>query len=312
MTLFYRVVVLTLLLVSISASSSAAWSRTGHMVIAGIAFRSLSPDLQLQYTELLSHHPDYTSWKSDFDSLNVDIELGEYLFMRASYWPDVIRRQGSSEYDHPTWHYTNYPLTMAALTGADSTIGASLTPENDVRFGFDESLRVLFDESATMENRAAHLSWVIHLVGDVHQPMHAVASVSEMYPEGDRGGNLFFVRPTERSPGMNLHAYWDSLLGRSDDVRTARNETTRILALVSPDHKPAESDNTRVNDWALESRSYAIEYVYLRGELTATDSENRIRAAILPSDYAQNAKQVAEKRAVKSGFRLARVISEKG
>ena len=309
MTFLLRGMLLTLVFLSTSSSVSAAWSRTGHMVIAAIAYRALPPQLQTEYTELLSHHPDYTSWKNSYDSLYVDIELGEYLFMQASFWPDVIRRSRTSIYDHPTWHYTNYPLTMAALTGEVSDVAASITPENDVRHGFNESIRILFDESSSLESKAAHLSWVIHLVGDIHQPMHAVASISDMYPEGDRGGNMFFVRPDSSSGSVNLHSFWDSLLGRSDDARKARNETTRLIHLVGPTHKPTENDRTRVTEWALESRKHAIEHAYLKGTLKATDAENRLQAEVLPPDYAHNAKQLAEQRAVISGYRLARVIS---
>lgn len=311
MTSILRVVTLVLLVSGLFASSSAAWSRTGHMVIGAIAYRTLSPEWQKSYTELLAHHPSYELWKGTYEMLDVDIELGEYLFMQASFWPDVIRRGGASEYDHPTWHYTNFPLTMSVLTGETSEVSASLTPDNDVRYGYEESIRILFDESQSLESRAAHLSWVIHLVGDIHQPMHAVAFVSEMYPEGDRGGNLVFIRPAAESEGINLHAFWDGLLGRSDDVRNARNETTRLIQLVAPDHKPGVGDATRVNDWALESRGVAIEYAYLQGALKATERENRAQAMILPPEYAGNAKQIAEKRAVQSGFRLARVISGK-
>ena len=311
MTSLLRVALLLLILSTVPVYTSAAWSRTGHMVIGGIAYRTLSPEWQTHYTELLAHHPFYEIWKATYDSLSVDVPLGEYLFMQASFWPDVIRRGGVSPYDHPTWHYTNYPLSVATLTGQQTEIEASITPENDVRFGYNESMRILFDESASLESRAAHLSWVIHLVGDIHQPMHAVASVSTMYPEGDRGGNLFFIRPNEDSEGVNLHAFWDGLLGRTDDVRNARNETTRLIHLLGPQYRPASQDKTQVTEWALESRALAIEYAYLKGTLKATDRENRLEAAVLPADYAGNAKQVAERRAVVSGLRLARVISEK-
>ena len=86
------------------------------------------------------------------------------------------------------------------------------------------------------------------------------------------------------------------------------NETTRIITLVAPEKKPAADDRSDIYDWALESRSLAIDYVYLRGTLPATLWENRANAAILPENYSKNAKKVSEERAVLAGFRLARML----
>lgn len=311
MLIFQRAVryVLLLFIFSLPLSECVAWSRTGHMVIAAMAYRTLPAELQESYTELLTHHPDYAAWKSDYDKLEVDIELGEYLFMQASFWPDVIRRAGSI-YDYPTWHYTNLPLRPGVFSGEITEIESTLTPENDVVFGFNESVRTVQNSSLPMEQRAAHLSWILHLVGDVHQPLHTVALVSEIYPEGDRGGNLFFVRPTEESRGVNLHAFWDSLLGRSDQVRNARNETTRLLHGTEASYRPPEGDTTRIGDWTLEGRALAIEYVYVRGTVGSALEENKEQAPLLPSDYARIAKGVAEQQAIKAGIRLARILGE--
>lgn len=68
---------------------------------------------------------------------------------------------------------------------------------------------VLNDDSADDEEKAKHLCWLFHLVGDLHQPMHTTALfTTERFSEGDRGGN-----ETEITPGSNLHSFWDSRLG---------------------------------------------------------------------------------------------------
>ena len=302
------VALFVLLSLVLPVTQSVAWSRTGHMIVGAMAYRLLPADLKIAYTEILQHHPDYETWKKDYDALTVDIEPGEYYFMQASFWPDVIRRT-ESVYDHPTWHYTNLPVRPGVFTGEITEVEPTITPDNDVIFGYEESLRILFDESKSMEERAAHLSWVIHLVGDIHQPLHSVALVSDVYPEGDRGGNLIFVRPTAEAQGINLHAFWDSLLGRSSDTRNARNETTRLMFGADSTLWSPENDQTLIMDWAIESRALAIDYVYLRGELIGVTPERRDIAPVLPDDYARNAKSVAEKRVVVAGHRLARVIS---
>ena len=298
-----------LLLFMLPVSHSFAWSRTGHMIVAAVAYRSLPPELQTAYIEILKHHPDFPVWERDYGLLTVDIDPGEYYFMQASFWPDVIRRAGSV-YDHPTWHYTNLPLRPGVFSGEITEIEATITPDNDVVFGYNESLKIFFDESKLLEERAAHLSWVLHLVGDIHQPLHSVALVSDVYPEGDRGGNLFIVRPTAESEAINLHALWDGLLGRSADIRNARNETTRLLYASNTESWVPDADRTSIDDWAVESRQLAIDYVYLNGNLMGELPDNRDNAPVLPALYTKNAKEVAEKRVVVAGFRLARAISE--
>ena len=67
--------------------------------------------------------------------------------------------------------------------------------------------------SALAANKAVVLCWIFHLVGDVHQPLHVVSMFTPELPDGDRGGNLIFVRPRPDSPPMRLHAFWDNATG---------------------------------------------------------------------------------------------------
>jgi hypothetical protein len=161
------------------------------------------------------------------------------------------------------------------------------------------------DTSAAPVERAAHLSWILHLVGDLHQPLHSVALVNEIYPEGDRGGNNVFVRAAADRRPINLHAFWDGLLGTRHDVRDARNEATRLLEIGENTQVQSGSE---VRSWVLESREQAIQYVYLRGELRGETGENREAAPVLPADYARQAKSTAERQAIRAGFRMARLL----
>ena len=78
------------------------------MVIAAEAFRQLSPELKAQVIEVLKAHPDYEQWVKAYHP-NPNMDLAAYVFMRGSTWPDEIRRSGSP-YDHPEWHFIDYPL----------------------------------------------------------------------------------------------------------------------------------------------------------------------------------------------------------
>src|SRR5271156_5565371 len=85
-----------------------AWDGAGHMAIAAEAFRQLPPELKAQAVEVLKAHPDYQEWVYAYHP-NPTVDLAAYVFMRSSTWPDEIRRSGSP-YDHPEWHFIDYPL----------------------------------------------------------------------------------------------------------------------------------------------------------------------------------------------------------
>ncbi len=280
--------------------ASFAWSRTGHMMIAAMAYRELPPDLQQKYASLLQYHPEFGTWQAAYEALSVEIAFGEYLFMEASIWPDQIRRSGSG-FDHPTWHYTNYPVIPGGFP-----LKETLTPEDDILFGLAQSKRILADASADNIERAAHLSWVLHLVGDMHQPLHTVALVNSVYPNGDRGGNDIYVRVTANRKAINLHAFWDGLLGTSHDVRKARNEATRLHQTIEVE--PVER-NAKARDWVVEMRVLAIDHVYLKGALSGATKDTQEQAPVLPEGYTSTAKAIAERQAVLAAKRMAYILA---
>jgi len=158
---------------------------------------------------------------------------------------------------------------------------------------------MLSDPKTSAEERAAYLAWLIHLVGDIHQPLHCCSLVNETYPQGDKGGNEFYVKPASR--GIKLHSLWDGLLGTSGKPAGAPSITPfEIEAQHTRKSLPELKKNTTPKTWSLEGRELAVERGYLRGELKGgTSSES---APAMPEDYAKNAKIVAEKQAA-----LARV-----
>ena len=301
---FLLVTATALCLIIVQAVPAQAWSKNGHMIIAAMTYQALPDALQLKYTNLLHKHPDFHNWDKAYGQLDVEIELGEYLFMQASIWPDAIRRKGNI-YDHPTWHYTNFPVTPDNFLMEET-----LTPENDVIFAIQESRRILADQSASAIDQAAHLSWILHTIGDLHQPLHCVAFVNETFPEGDRGGNLFYVRPAASSRGVNLHAYWDGLLGTSGNVRDSRNDAIKLWKSLAGNLHRATPEDFSVRAWALEGREVAIADVYLNGTLKESIEEFKSAASILPEAYGRRAKSIAQERAVIASLRLLHLLSE--
>ncbi len=197
-----------------------AWSGAGHMVIAAEAWHELSPGVRAKVTELLKSHPDYPKWESAFSPASPNLDLNIYIFMRASTWPDEIRRHGS-QYDHPQWHYVDYPLKPPSFP-----VEPGLSPNDDILYGIAQCEKILADANAPAQERAIYLSWLIHLIGDIHQPLHCASLVNETYPVGDKGGNDFYLKPGSR--GIKLHALWDGLLGTSSKPQSRLNYALEI------------------------------------------------------------------------------------
>ena len=174
-----------------------AWSGPGHLAIAAEAYRELSPELKAEAFEVLKAHPDFAKWEKAYHP-NPNLDLPMYVFMRSSTWPDEIRRSGS-KYDHPNWHFIDYPLRPPAFP-----LEPGPKPTDDVLFGVAQCEKTLSDTNANPELRAVSLSYLIHLVGDMHQPLHCVSLFTAAYPNGDRGGNDFYVKPAPFRRGFAL------------------------------------------------------------------------------------------------------------
>jgi len=289
------------LIVGLTAQHAQAWSSPGHMIIASFAYRDLSDADRKTVDELLTHHPDYAAWKSDRQSKAPNLDQGTYIFMRASTWPDDIKYSGNP-YDHPNWHFIDYPLKPRRFA-----VKPDASPTDNILCGITQCEDMLQNTGTSDTLRAVYLSWLIHLIGDLHQPLHCATLVTAVYPPpiGDRGGNHFYVKPAKA--GIPLHTVWDHSLGSSVHFQTQFNYATQL-----------RSDNTRASlseltqattskAWSLESRSDALNSGYLRGKLKG--GTTKTTAIELPADYTKNLKTLAEHRAALAGYRLADKIA---
>ena len=272
------------------------------MAIAIIAYQNLPPDLQQKCVAILQAHPNIEKWKekSGGDS---PADAAMFTFAKAATWPDEIRR-GNSPYDHPGWHYIDYPLEPP-----NYPFIAGLAPEDNIIFGLNQSEQTVRDPASTPEQKAAALSWIIHLVGDIHQPLHAAELVTPAYPlpEGDRGGNKFFVSVGGNS--INLHAFWDRLPGQFFSPPYAADAAGRLEREFPRSALPELSKPGGPVEWSLESRTLAIDKAYLRGKLIGS-SDPKILPPPLPPDYLKESKEIADRRVALAGYRLADLLKQ--
>lgn len=279
---------------------AGAWSSPGHMVIASVAYRELSDAEKTTVNELLTHHPNYAAWKNSYQAGGT-LDLETFIFMRASTWPDEIRNSGS-QYDHPNWHFIDYPLKPSSFP-----VKPDASPNDNVLYGIAQCEEMLQDPDAAADVRAVHLSWLIHLVGDIHQPLHCATLVTKAYPApvGDRGGNLFYVRPATK--GVKLHSVWDQSLGSAIDFKTQYDYATLLRSNDPRTALKELSQATTPDAWSLESRAVAVDKGYLSGKLQGSKTAGG--AVAPPADYTANLKTVAEYRAALAGYRLADEIA---
>ena len=97
---------LAIVIVLALAGPAYTWNEHGHMVVARLAWNQLNDDQRAKVVAILKKHPHYDEYLAA--RRPVGFTEDEWVFMRAAAWPDWVR--GKRDFDHPTWHYINYPV----------------------------------------------------------------------------------------------------------------------------------------------------------------------------------------------------------
>jgi len=231
-------VILTVLAQLLSASSAFAWNDKGHMVVAYIAYKQLKAPIQSRVDALLKLNPFFSRWVGMLPAGASGLERQAMLFAIAATWPDQIKSSSqytddgtengnrpdgppssqNTGYDdklrHKYWHFVDQPFST------DSTpLPPVPDPNAQNRIHLFRSVLASADADPL---KSYDLVWLLHLVGDVHQPLHDSTRVSATLPAGDSGGNLVLVCASPcNTTTQKLHAFWDDALGSERDVGTA-------------------------------------------------------------------------------------------
>jgi hypothetical protein len=323
-----RTLVTSLLVFLTAVAPAWAWSLSGHKIIASIAFRQLSPQEQAKAVAMLKRHPRFAQ---DFaEQMPEEVRSGEeavqneWIFQQAAVWPDLIR-SGPAEktaFSRPEWHYINGPvfLDSAAREALEGKlpINTEKNPPADAtwetgRMNVMQALRLarerLRTKDASPTERAVLLAWVYHLVGDIHQPLHSSALVSQrLFPEGDRGGNSIKLKQR-----YNLHSLWDGFPGEAMEYRMARNRAV-VYAEQEPWRTLGKSAAAELHEtvWLAESELVAKINVYDEEVLAAVAKMESGGGAMqeieLSERYLKAGGGMAEWRMVQAGYRLGAVV----
>ena len=151
------------------------------------------------------------------------------------------------------------------------------------------------------------LPWLLHVGGDVHNPLHCTARFTQSHPKGDQGGNQVFVKPSATNPGTNLHALWDDAVGTDVSeayVNRYAAEITAEFVKAVGEHPHLSKDPKR---WVDEGFELAKHDVYTFGNETGS----RDHPLEMPAGYEANAVRVSRIQIAKAGFRLAEILNSK-
>jgi hypothetical protein len=310
-----RVAAGLLVLCVLPLSSASGWNEAGHSAVVLVAWRRLPPKTRDRVLALLRKHPGLPAW---------GVKDDEAILAKAASWPDEIRKD-----DHPFHaehrtedHFINLPTAVPPdyPLGEEQSLAAVIARPNIVT-RLKQSVAVVKNESVDDSVRARELSWIFHLVGDIHQPLHCSGIVSKRFPLGDRGGNWALVAPLAREikpseltdpPRFpNLHAYWDDLLGID-----ARLETVRRVADEVED-RPGDAKGFKPEAWAWESSRLAIATAYADHALEVGSAAQAVASLqagktvtipALPPGYEEKARAIARTQAARAGARLAALL----
>ncbi len=301
-----------LCLFALSAAPAFGWNETGHKLVAYIAWQKLNPKAKEKVNLLFQAAPEDSDIAGyfAFDSRSVATRQLEQ-FMIVATWADIIRDRKfpvrQAKYHHGTWHYSD--IFFREVNGKiELATELKDDPQNAI-----ERLHVmqgiLADTTKTDAERVIALAWILHLVGDVHQPLHSVARVTELEPKGDQGGNLFELTPkgTPREDQKNLHSYWDGIVNTAAPRVNDACDGDYLPPLGQkfmkkyPENKmQAQVDNLKFEDWRQEGLDNAVKYVY--AGVTRYEKPS--------AKYQKEAYKLSQQEIALAGYRLAKLLNQ--
>lgn len=253
---------LTLFLTAISLSISAfCWGLTGHRVIGEIAEDHLSRKAKKELKKLIGRQT--LAWWAN--------------------WPDFIKSDTTWNHASP-WHYVNVPPN---LSKEEFVAALKSLPGKNLYTQIQETMSQVKDRNLSLEQRQIALRFLVHLVGDLHQPLHVGHA-------DDQGGNKIIVYWFDRK--TNLHSVWDTWL--IDQQQYSYTEYARLLNIASDEQVKAWQSGT-LEDWLFESYQLA-EKIY-----ASVQQEDK-----LGYRYNFQFQAFMEDQLVKGGVRLAALLNQ--
>lgn len=307
-----RNIVLFAALLLLLNNGAFAWDDTGHKITAYIAWQRMTPAVRETVIKILNKAPEDSqigTFYMPFGSQHLDARKRDYFMLMAT-WADIIRDRSFEtrykKYHQGTWHYSD-----SFWTRKDGKIEYLKAPEEggkalEIIVDYDRLIR----SDAADDRKAVAIAWLEHLVGDIHQPLHSSARVTDTEAKGDQGGNLFLLTPqdTPRDKQENLHWFWDSIVVRNFPNTNDECDIDFIEPLAQSFMKKFPFDK-------LQSRlAMANPEAWAKESLTAAQNDvfsEELKRFETPSDkYRRHAYNVAEERLALAGYRMGELFNQ--
>ena len=308
----FRAIVLALLAAGLP-SLSLGWDDVGHKTTAFIAWQRMSPAAREAVIKILRSAPEDSHLSAFYMQYGPEPEQVRKLeyFMLVSTWADIVRDRAfetrQRKYHKGNWHY-------------DDTFWKQVAGKVEILSGFEEGgvaveklsefEKLIRSTSASDKDKAIAIAWIMHLTGDIHQPLHTSARVTDLEPKGDQGGNLFLLTPqgTPRENQQNLHWFWDSIIGRNIPLKGETCERDYIVPIAQRIMKrhPYSSfgvaglDLGDYRGWQQESFKFNATDVF---------SPDLVRFQTPSERYKRNAFRIAERQLALAGYRLGETLN---
>jgi nuclease S1 len=298
-----------------AAPSVRAWGCKGHQTVALLAEKHLTADAKLMVDALLSGNPIDPALRRYCGSVGLD------AMADASTWADDERSKDPST---GPWHFLDVPLDFTPENKIDQFCGAG----GCVTQALTQQIAILKDKTATPANRATALRFVIHFVGDLHQPLHTTDN-------DDRGANCVSLKYFRRNPHVknnfytpNLHHVWDTeIVERQMEGADPEEFATTLESIFADSFAEWQQGGVQVDAWAWEGHQHAVDTVYgalpvriaaepanVTVKTCADDNNIGLRMlhkhVVVGAAYQDVAGQVAEERLAQAGIRLALILNE--
>lgn len=268
-----------LLAITLTGPASAYWEY-GHETIATIAYQNVKPETRAAIDRLLKQ-----------SALLETPECPTRTIEQASVWADCIKTYGARFSYAYSWHYQNVnvckPFDLKSACKDGNCVSAQI----------DRDVKLLKDPKVPVRERIQALVFLIHFVGDLHQPLHA----------GDRddlGGNrVIAAYGAYAPPKLNLHAIWDGYLAE----RAISTPPSLLRRYSAAEKSPIQAGTTE--DWSRESWQVAHDAAYasaLGGDACAPIPER----AKLDQAEIEKLLPTVKLEVERGGLRLARLLDE--
>lgn len=274
--------------------SASAWWCDGHMLTAQVALDSgimsagSIQSAQAIIAEIASYYPQSPEMIS------------------SACWADDLKSEGA--YQEANWHFIDIPVESASNPPPNPPPSP---PTENVVWAVTEGQSTVYNKKSTLLDKSRQLRFIVHFVGDVHQPLHAASYFSEQFPDGDAGGNAWPITlPAAPFYTNELHAVWDSGNGLwVNDLSRPLNTSSQAylkdfaanIMKEFPSTDPTIAQKIKdynVTNWAIESNEYAATVAY-----TAPQSPTPI-----PQSYIDNGQTLCKQQIAIGGYRLASLI----